>query len=55
MNITLYHFDITFLKLLLKTTLYGLLQGKICILFSTIVKENDHVFSILMQSPYPSF
>ena len=55
MTITLYDFDLSFLKLLLKTTFYGLLQDKVCLLFSTILKQNNHLFSILMQSLYPSF
>ena len=55
MTITLYDFDLIFLKLLRKTTPYGLLQDKVCLLFSTVLKQNDHLFSILMQPLYPSF
>ena len=55
MTITLYDFDLSCLKLLLKITLHVFLQEKLCLLFSTILKQNDHLFSILMQSLCPSF
>ena len=50
MTIILYDSDISVLKLLLKTTLYGLLQDKISLLFSTILNQNEHLFATLMQS-----
>ena len=39
MTITLYDFDLSFLKLLLKTTLYGLKQDKVCLLFCRILED----------------
>ena len=45
--ITFYGFDLNFLKIILKRTLYGLLQGKVYLIFSIILKQNDYPFPIL--------
>ena len=55
MTITSDDFDLSFLKMLLKSTLYGFPQDKVYLLFSTILKQNDHLFSILRQSLYLPF
>ena len=52
MTITLYDSDISFLKLLIKTTTYGLLQDKVSVLFSSILNQNEHLLAIVMQSLY---
>ena len=52
MTITLYDSDISFLKLLIKTTTYGLLQDKVSVLFSSILNQNEHLLAIVMQPLY---
>ena len=53
--ITFYDFDFSFLKIILKSTLYGLLQGKVYLLFSTILKQNDYSFPTLRKSLFSPF
>ena len=48
MTITFYNFDFSFLKVLLESTLYGFYRLR-CLLFSTILKQNDHLFQVSKQ------
>ena len=53
--ITFYDFDLSFLKIILKSCLYGLFLGKVYLLFSKILKQNDNPFPIFNQSMYSPF
>ena len=55
MTITPYDFDLSFLKILLKSTFYGLSQDMVYFLLSIILQQNNHIFSILRQSLYLSY
>ena len=55
MTITLFDFDHSFLKIILKRTLCGLLQDQVYLLFSIILNQNDHLLPFLTQSLYSSF
>ena len=53
--ITFYDFDFSFLKIILKSTLHGLLQGKVDPLFSIILKQNGYSFPFLGNPCIPIF
>ena len=55
MTITFSGFDLAFLKTTLKVTLYELLQGKVYLLISIILKQNNYSFLTLMYFPYFPF
>ena len=50
LTISFYDFDLSFLKLILKRTLHGLLQGKVYLSFSVILKQNDYPSSFFDNS-----
>ena len=50
LTISFYDFDLSFLKLILKRTLHGLLQGKVYLSFSIILKQNDYPSSFFDNS-----
>ena len=50
LTISFYDFDLSFLKLILKRTLHGLLQGKVYLSFSIILKQNDYPSSFFDHS-----
>ena len=55
MTITFCDFDFSFLKMILKSTLYGILQGEVYLSFSVILKQINSPFPILWQSLYSPF
>ena len=50
LTITFYHFDLSFLKVILKSIFYWLLPGKAYVVFFIILKQNDYPSPILRQS-----
>ena len=50
LTISFYDLDLSFLKLILKRTLHGLLQGKVYLSFSIILKQNDYPSSFFDNS-----
>ena len=51
--IAFYDFNLSFLKIMLKSTLNGLLQDKVYLTFSTILEQNDYPLPIQAIPVFP--